>query len=75
MRKARRASATPVATHHDDPLYPRIARAVTSILAKGKVVAPVNVLVHMGLLAPENLNLVPSVTAYLSWGRGRAKMG
>lgn len=41
MRKARRASAPTVATYRDDPLYPRIERAMTSILAKVKVVAPV----------------------------------
>jgi len=75
-------------------------------LAEGKVVAPVDVLVGMGLLAPEklqdwrlgrvpylerviacnltrlsrllrilrfhahDLNLVPSVTAYMRWGKG-----
>ncbi len=39
----------------DDPLYPRIARAVEQILARGKVVAPVDVLVRMNLLAPERL--------------------
>ena len=106
MRKARRASATIVATYRDDPLYPRIERAVTNILAQGKVVAPVDVLVDMGLLAPEkledwrrgrvryleevincnltrlsrilrllrfyahDLKLVPSVTAYMRWGKG-----
>ena len=62
MRKARRASAPTVATYRDDPLYPRIERAMTSILAKGKVVAPVDVLVDMGLLAPEKLE---------DWRRGR----
>ena len=35
---------------------------MTSILAKGKVVAPVDVLVDMGLLAPEKLE---------DWRRGR----
>jgi hypothetical protein len=62
MRNARRASETTVATYRDDPLYPRIERAVTRILAKGKVVAPVDVLVDMGLLAPEKLE---------DWRRGR----
>ncbi len=106
MRKSSRASATTVATYRVDPLYPRIERAVTSILAKGKVVAPVDILVDMGLLAPEKLEdwrrgrvhcleavincdltrlsrilrilrfhahelkLVPSVTAYMRWGKG-----
>ncbi len=63
MRKARRASAPTLAAYRDDPLYPRIERAVTSILSKGKVVAPVDVLVDMGLLAPEMLE---------DWRRGRA---
>lgn len=49
-------------TYRDDPLYPRIARAVEQILAGGKVVAPVDVLVRMGLLAPERLE---------AWRRGR----
>jgi hypothetical protein len=51
-----------VASFRDDPLFPRIERAVAAILAKGKVVAPVDVLVHMDLLAPENL---------ADWRRGR----
>jgi hypothetical protein len=62
MRKPRRASAPTVATYRDDPLYPRIERAVRRILAKGKVVAPVDVLVDMGLLAPETLG---------DWRRGQ----
>jgi hypothetical protein len=48
--------------YRDDPLYPRIARAVAAILARGKVVAPVDVLVAMNLLAPEKLE---------DWRRGR----
>jgi hypothetical protein len=39
-----------------DPLYPRIARAVARILTRNKVVAPVNVLVHMGRLHPRDLD-------------------
>lgn len=39
-----------VETYHLDPLYPRIARAVAAILEGGKVVAPVDVLIHMGML-------------------------
>jgi len=48
---------TPVTlqTYRDDPLYPRIVRAVADILAGGKVVAPVDVLVRMGLLEPARL--------------------
>src|SRR5512132_94408 len=44
-----------VANFRADPLFPRIERAVASILAKGRVVAPVDVLVAMQLLAPERL--------------------
>ena len=51
-----------VDTFRDDPLFPRVARAVAAILAKGKVVAPVDVLVGMDLLAPERLE---------AWRRGR----
>jgi hypothetical protein len=58
-RSGRRAS---VDTFRDDPLYPRIARAVERILAHGNVVAPVDVLVGMSLLTPERLE---------DWRRGR----
>ena len=51
-----------VDTFRDDPLYPRIARAAEQILARGKVVTPVDVLVRMHLLAPERLE---------DWRRGR----
>ncbi len=51
-----------VDTFRDDPLYPRIARAAEQRLARGKVVAPVDVLVDMKLLAPERLE---------DWRRGR----
>ncbi|MGA2451246.1 MAG: hypothetical protein ABTD50_21515 [Polyangiaceae bacterium] len=96
-------------TVHDfrrDPMFPRIERAVAAILANGKVVAPVDVLVKMDILAPSDLedwrfgrvpylervvrgslsrlsrllrilgfhchdlNLVPSHTAYVKWGKG-----
>ncbi len=46
------------ATVHDfrnDPMFPRIERAVAAILAHGKVVAPVDVLVKMDILAPKDL--------------------
>jgi hypothetical protein len=45
-------------TVHDfqtDPMFPRIERAVAAILAKGNVVAPVDVLVNMGMLGPSDL--------------------
>lgn len=41
--------------YRNDPLFPRIERAVLSILASGKVVAPVDVLVSMGALRAEDL--------------------
>lgn len=44
-----------VDTYRDDPLYPRIQRAVAAILATGKVVTPVDVLVRMGMLMPDRL--------------------
>ena len=95
-----------VATYRGDRLYPRIVRAVAVILQHDKVVAPVDVLVEMGLLAPQHLgdwrrgrapyleqvincnltrlsrllrilrvhvhdlNLAPSVTVYMRWGKG-----
>ena len=51
-----------VAAYRDDPLYPRIVRAVADILKTGKVVAPVDVLIRMDLLAPDRLE---------DWRRGR----
>ena len=95
-----------IAGYREDRLFPRIERAVATILERGKVVAPVDVLVEMGLLAPEHLddwrlgkvpylervircnfaklsrllrilrfhvhdlNLVPSMTVYMRWGKG-----
>ena len=51
-----------VDTYRDDPLYPRIVCAVAAILQLGKVVAPVDVLLRMNLLAPDHLE---------AWRRGR----
>src|SRR5512139_1591571 len=95
-----------VGGYREDRIFPRIERAVSAILERGKVVAPVDVLVEMGLLAPEglddwrrgkvpylervigcnltklsrllrilrfyahDLNLVPSKTVYMRWGKG-----
>jgi hypothetical protein len=95
-----------IASYRKGRLYPRIERAVAAILERGKVVAPVDVLVEMGLLAPEHLddwrrgkvpylervihcnlsklsrllrilrfhvhdlNLAPSMTVYMRWGKG-----
>jgi hypothetical protein len=51
-----------VHTYRDDRLYPRVAQAVEALLAKGNVVAPVDVLVRMKLLKPKSL---------MEWRRGR----
>jgi hypothetical protein len=45
-----------------DPLFPRVERAVLAILARGKVVAPVDVLVEMEVLRPADLD---------AWRKGR----
>ena len=101
-----RRPAVSVDTYREDPLYPRIVCAVAAILQRGKVVAPVDVLIEMGLLEPKrlddwrggrvpyleraitcnltrlsrflrilsfhthDLNLVPSVTAYMRRSKG-----
>jgi hypothetical protein len=44
-----------LATYTKDPHYPRIVRAVNEILADSDVVAPVDVLIRMGLLLPRHL--------------------
>jgi len=56
QQKANTRVVVSVETYRDDPLYPRIVRTVSSILARGKVVAPVDVLVGMGLLDPTRLD-------------------
>ena len=60
--KAGGRPASSVETFRSDPLYPRIERAVATILGRGKVVAPVDVLAEMGLLIHEHLE---------DWRRGR----
>ena len=63
MRKtSNRRPTVSVTTYREDPLYPRIACAVAAILQRGAVVAPVDVLVGMGLLASDHLE---------AWRRGR----
>jgi len=63
MRKRTpRNAAVSVTAYRNDPLYPRITRAVAAILEKSKVVTPVDVLIGMGLLTPEHLE---------GWRRGR----
>ena len=47
---------------HNDPMFRRIECVVAELLTKGNVVAPVDVLVGMGLLRPEHLD---------NWRRGR----
>lgn len=59
-----RSPAVSLATYREDPLYPRIARAVAAMLQRGTVVAPVHVLVGMDLLAQEHLE---------AWRRGRVR--
>src|SRR5579871_4140498 len=44
------AAAITPANYRSDPLFPRIEKAVLSILATAKVVAPVDVLVRIGAL-------------------------
>jgi hypothetical protein len=51
-----------VTTFRDDPLFPRISRAVELILEKDKVVRPIDVLVGMQLLSGDDLE---------QWRRGR----
>lgn len=106
QRPGKRSVLPGVDTFRSDPMFPRIERAVAAILAEGKVVAPVDVLVRMQLLEPEqllawrqgrvpylekvlranltrlsrllrllrfhahDLNLKPSLTVYMRWGKG-----
>lgn len=64
--KALRSRLPPisVAAYREDALYARIARAVDGLLQQGKVVAPVDVLIGMGLLTHEQLE---------DWRRGRVE--
>ena len=64
MMRTRTGQMRPVthATFRSDPLFPRIEHVVGTILEKGKVVTPIDVLVGMQLLKPENLE---------QWRRGR----
>ena len=99
-------STVGIDSYRDDPLYPRIVGAVAVLLGRGTSVAPVDVLVEMGVLEAKrledwrfgrvpylerviqgnltrlsrllrilrfhahDLNLVPSVTLYMRWGKG-----
>ena len=51
-----------VDSFRSDPMFPRIERTVAELLATGNVVAPVDVLVGMGLLRSEHL---------VDWRRGQ----
>jgi len=55
--RTRRSSSARVGVtvYRSDPLYPRIVAAVALLLTRGKVVAPVDVLVGMGVLHPTRL--------------------
>lgn len=61
-RPARGSAAVTVETYREDPLYPRVVRAVESTLKDSRVVAPVEVLIGMGLLTRDQLE---------DWRRGR----
>jgi hypothetical protein len=50
-----RARGLGIATYASDPMFSRIERAAAALLAKGNVVAPVDVLVGMELLRPDHL--------------------
>ena len=102
----RSSASVGIDSYRDDPLYARVVCAVGVLLAGGTVVAPVDVLVEMGMLDPKgledwrfgrvpylerviqgnlrrlsrlprilrfhahDLNLVPSATVYMRWGKG-----
>ena len=95
-----------IASYREDPLYPRIARAVDALLERGNVVTPLDVVIAMEFLTRDHLedwrrgrvlfleqvincnltrlgrlvrilrffahdlNLKPSRTAYMRWGKG-----
>ena len=54
-----RAPVVSVATYHADPLYARIECAVNAVLAKGNIVAPVDVMIGMDLLRPDQRRVAP----------------
>src|SRR5262249_1349866 len=58
----RRKTAMTVASFRSDPLFPRIERAVATILRTSKIVTPIDVLVSMHLLTLEKVQ---------DWRRGR----
>lgn len=44
-----------VSTFREDPMFPAVERSVAAILATGKVVAPVDVMVRIGWLRADDL--------------------
>ena len=54
-RSTNSSAGISVDTYRDDKLYPRIVKAARTLLARGKVVAPVDVLIRMGPLEPKRL--------------------
>lgn len=54
--------AVTLATYRESQMYPRIVRAVDEILASGKVVTPVDILVAIGILDRKRIE---------DWRRGR----
>ena len=98
---------TAVGNFRNDPLFPKIERVVNQLLTKGKVVAPIDVLIGMDILDKRDvekwrlgqvpylervirsnltrlgrllrilrfhvhdLNLKPSMTVYMRYGKGR----
>ena len=63
-RNTNQTATIGVDTYRDNKLYPRVALAVGELLANGKIVASVNVLITMGLLDPKRLE---------DWRRGRVR--
>ena len=98
-----------VTTYRKDKYYPRVVRAISKILSKSDVVAPVDVLIEMGNLSKKNqeawrqgkvpylervfegslskanrilriigfhahdLSMVPRITHYHQWGKGKKR--
>ena len=54
-RAGRSSASVSIDSYRDDPLYPRVVRAVGALLARGTSVAPVDVLIEMGMLDPKGL--------------------
>jgi hypothetical protein len=55
------------------PMFLRIERVVAAILARGKIVAPIDVLVMMDILAPKDLEDTPCAAAEERIAARRAK--